>query len=325
MRLIDADAVADLVDFPMLCLEMINAFETGAAQSVQCPEKCLIQSKNSAARFLTMPVLDPGLGIFAVKIGTIFPRSPGDSLPTVHADMMIWCAQTGQPIALIDGNAMTQIKCAAVSAIITDRCTRQDVHTLAIVGSGAQAAAQIQGVGHVRQIKSLRLTGRTEKNVRRFAQKVCRDYPDWKVSIHPTVNDAIAGADIVATTTSATRPQADFSALGEGIHVNCMGGHDVEGRELPHNFLLESRLIVEDRPTAIAEAGSLHENAIDLTELFTEDASALRSTRTVFSSTGHAFLDLLTAVHLYRGSVMIGLEKSVGPQPTVSASVKLSG
>jgi ornithine cyclodeaminase len=93
---------------------------------------------------------------------------------------------------------------------------------------------------------------------------------------------------------------ARFSDLLPGVHINCMGGHTVESREVPLELLRASTLIVEDLPTAIAEAGEVHANAITLGQLVQGDSGPLRAVRTIFSSTGHAFLDVITTAHLLR-------------------------
>jgi ornithine cyclodeaminase/alanine dehydrogenase-like protein (mu-crystallin family) len=82
------------------------------------------------------------------------------------------------------------------------------------------------------------------------------------------------------------------------VHVNCMGAHTVESRELPADLLATSVVIVEDVGTAIAEAGMSHAGAIELAALTAPGTTDLAHRRTVFASTGCAYLDLITCAHL---------------------------
>jgi ornithine cyclodeaminase len=115
-----------------------------------------------------------------------------------------------------------------------------------------------------------------------------------------SLDEAARDADVIGTATASTTPLASFSALSPGVHINCMGGHTTASRELPLELLRSSTLIVEHVPTAVAEAGPVHAHAISLGELVNQDPAALRTRRTVFSSTGHAVLDLITTAHLLR-------------------------
>ncbi len=98
-----------------------------------------------------------------------------------------------------------------------------------------------------------------------------------------------------------------------------MGAHDETGRELPDIILEKACLIVEDKPTAMREAGEVHREAEDLTQMFQKDLGRLKRVQTVFSSTGHAYLDLLTAAHLLgRNPSQSHYQKLEGHQPTTT-------
>jgi ornithine cyclodeaminase/alanine dehydrogenase-like protein (mu-crystallin family) len=82
------------------------------------------------------------------------------------------------------------------------------------------------------------------------------------------------------------------------VHINCMGAHTAESRELPVALLRSSVVIVEDVRTAIAEAGESHSGAVELATLLAEMDGALAGRRTIFASTGCAYLDLITCAYL---------------------------
>lgn len=104
--------------------------------------------------------------------------------------------------------------------------------------------------------------------------------------------------DVIATATTSVLPLPIATDLPEHVHINCMGAHTTRSRELPHSLLAAATLVVEDIETAVAEAGEIHRTAIDLAALESGGHTGLDGRPTVFSSTGHASLDLITCAHL---------------------------
>jgi ornithine cyclodeaminase/alanine dehydrogenase-like protein (mu-crystallin family) len=113
-----------------------------------------------------------------------------------------------------------------------------------------------------------------------------------------SAEQASRGADILVTATTSVLPLPISARLPSHVHINCVGAHTVASRELSAELLRTSVLIVEDRRTAVAEAGPVHEAAVELDVLFTPAADGFAALRTVFSSTGCAYLDLITCAHL---------------------------
>jgi ornithine cyclodeaminase/alanine dehydrogenase-like protein (mu-crystallin family) len=201
---------------------------------------------------------------------------------------------------LLDGAALTELKCAAVSALVTDYCAVPEAKALAIVGAGVQARQQFRGVCSVRAIEEIRLHARNPAKRRELADEIRSGGHALRVIEAESLEHAIAGADVVGTATAACTPLGEFRSLSASVHINCMGGHTETSRELPAALLESSLLVVEDVPTAVAEAGTLHRRALELDQLPGLAPDVLRKQRTVFSSTGHAFLDLIATAHVLR-------------------------
>lgn len=271
------------------------------------------RESGAAAHFLSMPAVSTHVGLAISKLATIFDRPAGDARPTVTALVAAFSTRTGDLLAMLDGAALTALKCAAISALVTDRCARADARVLAIAGTGVQAWQQARAVCEVRPIEEIRVWARRADRAAAFADELGAAPPlgagrrlpgGRRVVACASLEEAVRGADIVGTATAAKTPLAPFAALDAAlaadVHVNCMGGHSLESRELPRELLTSSILIVEDEPTAVAEAGDLHAGALAVGALLHRDVAELRRRRTILSSTGHAFLDLLTAAHLLR-------------------------
>lgn len=303
------DVVARHGNLERLVRELALALTEGQHERMQVPMREVIALDEPRAAFLSMPAVSRHLGIYIAKVATIFERARGDCLPTVNAVVAAFSATTGELLAVLDGAAVTNLKCAAVSALVTDRCARKDARVLAIAGAGVQARQQAASVCAVRPIEEIRVWARSMARAASFAAELRgmvggeagrNAGRDLRVTPCESLDDAVRDADVIGTATASKTPLASFSVLSPGVHINCMGGHTTASRELPLALLRSSTLIVEHVPTAIAEAGPVHAGAISLGELVQQDPVALRTRRTVFSSTGHAFLDVITTAHLLR-------------------------
>nr|MCU0681135.1 hypothetical protein [Polyangiaceae bacterium] len=187
------------------------------------------------------------------------------------------------------------------SALVTDACAQAGARTLVVAGAGVQARQQVVSVCAVRPIEEVRVWARRTERAAAFVEEVRGALGRHvRIAAYASLDEAARGADVIGTATAAKAPIARFGDLADHVHINCMGGHTTESRELPPELLRHCTLIVEDVPTAVAEAGPLHAGALSLADLVKRDMTELRDRRTVFGSTGHAFLDLVTTAHLLR-------------------------
>jgi ornithine cyclodeaminase/alanine dehydrogenase-like protein (mu-crystallin family) len=295
------DTILERADLRELTREMDQVLRRGGHRDMIVPDREVMFQRVPEAVFVSMPAVSSEQGLYINKVASIFDRPSDSRLPCIHAYVIAFSSQTGEPIAILDGAALTNLKCAAISALITDYCAVEDAKTLAIVGAGVQARQQFLGVCSVRNISEIRLYARNRDKVRLFAEEI-RAASGGEIHVLEacSLEDAIDSADVVGTATAAAVPLGEFANLTPAVHINCMGGHTEQSRELPRSILESSLLIVEHLPTAIAEAGELHRAALELDSLARTTPAILRQRRTVFSSTGHASLDLMTTAHVLR-------------------------
>ncbi len=279
------------------------ALRDGSAAAIQVPPRVTVVPPGgpsaAAVKCISMPAVSLHHDLYINKVATI--ADAGSSGATVTAVVPMFSARDGRYLGALDGAAVTALKCAAVTALVTEHCAVPEVGTLAIIGAGTQALAQFAGVSAVREPAEIRVYSRTRRSAERFAADLrsrsaaLGRSPDVRVC--DSVEQACAGADLVSTATTSTLP-LPLGPLAEHVHVNCMGAHTTDSREVSRELLASSVVFVEDRPTAIAEAGALHAEAHELDELDRADLGDLSRRRTVFSSIGCAWLDLLTCAHL---------------------------
>lgn len=287
---------------PHFCIsELVNHIEESvvseSAKHINVPQRNMIYKDDGHSAYFSMPALSDAHQLYITKVATFKARAANDKNPSINSVVVAFDSNSGKLSAIFDGTAITNIKCAAVSAYVTKYCTEDRPHTLAILGSGVQAQQQLKGLSSVRNITKLKLWSRTQSNATQLAAMAKQNWlPNCDISVVDHPEQALHDATIIATTTSSHVPIADFSSLRPDVHINCMGAHTPESREIPHQVLKHSTLIVEDIDTACAEAGEYHNNAIEIPSL--ARLPSVQEDMTIFSSTGHALYDLLTTSYL---------------------------
>lgn len=297
LHVVTGTDVERVVEIKKLAEQLGSEYSRGLI-GMDIPSRVSVLKDDPFKAFDTMPAVSERLGLFIVKVGAVIPRpAPAKS---VHAVVIAFCTQTGRPLAVLDGESITNAKCAAVSALVTDRCTLPGPKTIAVIGAGVQAWAQIRAVAAVRPLAMIRVYSRTTGRLNQFADQIREALPDTQVVTCNSARQACEGAKIVATATTSTIPIVDADDLeGDDWHINCMGNHLPESRELSNAVLRGGALvIVEDAETALSEAGESHRGAVSMEAFMKLNPRDLRSGRTIFASTGHAFLDLVAVHHV---------------------------
>jgi ornithine cyclodeaminase/alanine dehydrogenase-like protein (mu-crystallin family) len=266
--------------------------------SIEVPQRISIIRENPFTAFDIMPAYSEKDKLFITKIGAVFPKADSNQL-SVNTTLVTFSAKTGEILAIFDGDAITKLKCAAITALVTDYCAPDEAKIMGLIGTGVQAHQQIKGVLAVRNIEKIRIYSRNQSRVQNFIEESKKIHKNIDFIICTTADEITNGAQIISTATTSFEPILTSEALNQdAIHINCIGNHIVESREIPLEVLMNSQLIVEDRQTAILEAGKVHEKAMTIEELVKSTPANLQKQRTVFSSTGHAFLDLITVSYL---------------------------
>jgi len=297
-KYISATEISKVADLKALVNEIRLAYSREIEAEV--PKRSLILRNNPFSAFLTMPAYSEQYGIFITKIGAVVPRVGKKS--SVRSLIVAYSNEAEKAAILFDGAEITNLKCAAVSALVTDICSHESAKILAIIGSGIQAKAQIRAVSCVRNLTQIRVYSREPKNVENFIRENKDCAGQAQLIPCTSVQEAIADADIISTATTSVEPLFSAEDLRtKRLHINCMGAHTPYSSELPIDTVAEAKLIVEDLETAIAEAGEINRYAITLPELVRYDVWELKENKTIFRSTGHVFLDLLTVMHVMKG------------------------
>lgn len=270
---------------------------------IDAMEKALVAfSSGEVIQPVRMRVLDPEAGgdlclmpavtdIFAVKLVGNYPRNHDRGIDSHNAVVMVFDRWTGLPRAVLDGTYITQMRTSAVSAMAARHLAAPDARVLAILGSGAQARGHYETMRRIRDFDEIRVWSRTADNARRFAD-------DIGATLCGTSEEAVRGADVVASTTAAREPIVRGEWLKPGAHVSAVGWNGLDGRELDDG-VMKNIVLVESRDAASQESGNILVSGAgihaELGEVLAGRAAVDASKTTVFISVGIATEDAFAA------------------------------
>jgi ornithine cyclodeaminase/alanine dehydrogenase-like protein (mu-crystallin family) len=253
-----------------------------------------------------------------IKIVSIFPGNHGTPYDSHQGAVLLFDTKHGQTLAVIDASSITAIRTAAASGVATRALAKPDAGDLAILGSGVQAATHLEAMAAVRTLRRVRVWSRSRDNARRFAD-VVGPRPGFTVEVVATVREAVAGADLVCTTTAAREPVLEGAWLAPGAHVNAVGACFASARELDSAAVARSRLVVDCRESAVNESGDFllakRDGAIgddhiagELGDVLLGRVAGRRTADevTLFESLGIAVEDLAAAHHIYARALETG-------------------
>jgi ornithine cyclodeaminase len=158
--------------------------------------------------------------------------------------------------ALFDNGYLTDLRTALAGAVAARHLSNPDSSTVAIIGAGIQARLQLEATLLVRPVKEARVWARDDGKAIRFAQ-VASERLDLPVTAHATVESAVAGADIVVTTTPSTRPLVTETMLAPGSHVTAVGSDAEHKQELATSLVAAAGPFVCDSISQSRRLGEL--------------------------------------------------------------------
>jgi ornithine cyclodeaminase len=307
VKVVTASELAAILDDRGLVERLREAFREGAEAPLR--HRHAVPAPGGEGTLLLMPAWQAGRSL-GVKVVTVFPGNASRGLSAVQAAYLLLDAETGAPLALMDGAMLTRRRTAAASALAADYLARRDSSTLVMVGTGSLAPHLIAAHGAVRPIREVRVWGRSPDKARALAASVAMAAGSGRADVRVTpVEDleaAVRAADVVSCATLASDPLIRGAWLRPGTHLDLVGGFTPAMREADDDAVRRSRVFV-DTPAALEEAGDVvqpiasgvlkKEDVADLFDLVrgrrpgrTDEAQI-----TLFKSVGAALEDLAAA------------------------------
>jgi ornithine cyclodeaminase len=287
--------VERLLDVDLLLERLERAFVELSAGRASVPPR--VAAFAPAGLLAAMPgYVD---GVLAAKLVALFP----DHDPSHQALIAVFDAQTGTPLAVMDGTHITAVRTGASSAVATRALARQNARVLAVLGAGVQGRSHLDAVRRVRSFDEVRVASGT------FARAAALAEETGAVAVE-SFEAAVRGADVVCCCTHASEPVLRREWLSPGTHVTSVGAA-LDGPELDAATVRAGLLCVESRVAfSPPPAGSFELQGLDPDEAV-ELGEVLAGTRpgraddeqiTVYKSMGHAVEDAAAAALVLEGA-----------------------
>jgi ornithine cyclodeaminase len=308
------------VDAALAYPALVDTLEAAFAKGAIAPPRhhhAIALDGRPEATLLLMPaweVSEPGSRFagryMGVKSVTVFPDNAALGRPAVLGTYLLLSAETGETLAVMDATRLTAWRTAAASALASRYLSRPDSGRLLMVGAGALAPFLIRAHASVRPIREVAVWNRSQPRAQALVAALAQG------GIAATLVDdlaaAVGRADIVSTATLSSEPLVQGAWLKEGTHLDCVGAFKPGMRETDDEAARRSRIFVDTRAGAFAEAGDILQplqggvigkEAVlgELSELCRGTVRGRMSAEeiTLFKSVGASIEDLAAAVAVY--------------------------
>ncbi len=236
------------------CMPVMEEALSVLARGEAClPLRSVVAPEKAAGLMGLMPAYlggeTPSLG---VKVIGVFAGNQERGIDSHQGAVLLLSPRTGEVRAVVNASALTGIRTAAVSAVATRLLAREDAGDLALIGAGVQAAYHLDAMALVRDLRRVRVVSRTGDTARRFAKEHGERF-SFPIDPVSSVEEAVQGADLVVTATTATSPVLRGAWLVPGAHVNVIGGPGAN--EVDVEAISRAALFLDDRVAAENESG----------------------------------------------------------------------
>ena len=289
---LNEDDVRAVLKYDDLIPAIRQALMDFSAGRVIQPLRTVMSVADHGGWFAVMPAVYGG--VMGAKMVTFYPGNAALGKHTHMAMIQLFRADTGEPLAVMDGRLITEMRTAAVSAVAVDCLAPKNAKVLGILGSGVQARSHMRALAQVRTFDEIRVWSRSAENAKKFADEV-----GAKVT---SAEEAVTGADVVLTLTSSPEPVLQGRWLKKDAVVCAVGAVTPTRRELDDEAM-RGAVVVESREAGMREPGDIllakAEVSAEIGELLNGAALDRRNRPVVFKSVGIAVEDIATASLVY--------------------------
>ena len=273
---------------------------------------------------LYMPAYLKGMGALACKVVTIYKDNPKtQNLPVTIGKVLLQNPESGEVICIMDGGYLTAVRTGAASGVATKYLARDDKNQVAgIFGAGVQAQMQLVAMCEVRDISKAIVYDLSDDAVNKFIDDLSKKLG---IEIIQAKNaDEVLQADILCTATSSPTPIFDGTKVKTGIHINGIGSHTPNARELDTAIIKRSKFIGDSKEACLKEAGDfiipLNDGDIDESHFYADLGEIVAGDKpgreynneiTIFKSNGLAIQDAATAKLVYDRAIEAGVGQNI--------------
>jgi alanine dehydrogenase len=320
MLVLSETQVQSLIDVDELIAALEQAHVQYSTGKAVMPVRLVVPLPQIQGRITSMPGFLSDDRALGMKVITYFQENPKRNLPAILGSILLFSSGTGKLMAVMDGSYITAIRTACASAVATKALANADTPVLGILGAGVQARSHIQALTRVRKIESINIcspSGRSGVAI----QKEFEPKTGVKIEVVRSPEEALRDADLVVTASTAKTPIVKAEFLKAGAHVNAVGSHRPDSRELDGATVARAKVVVDSREAIMAECGdillAIEERSISRDHIHAEIGEVLAGSKagrssageiTLYKSVGIAIQDVAAANLVYRKA----LEQGVG-------------
>lgn len=245
-----ADDVHDTISMPEAIEAMRTAFIALSDGSAIVPNRINLPMADKNALHLSMPAYINGGKYNTIKLVNVNFDNPHKGLPLINGVILVMDAVEGSPLALVEGNSVTALRTGAGSGLATDILAKTNSKKSVIFGTGVQAKTQIEAIRSVRDLDSIKVIGSSEEKTALFCDLFDEVVQSGKM-------DDLKKADIICTATTGKTPLFDFEDVNPGVHVNAIGAHKPDTRELGTRLIQKAKVFIDQLSSSKNEAGDI--------------------------------------------------------------------
>jgi len=301
-----------------------GAFREYGEGRCHVPVRLPVEVPELDGTLLLMPAFLGGSEILGTKLVSVYPRNPEKTLPSVIALYVLNDAQTGQPVAIMDGTYITNLRTGATSAVASKYMARKSSTVLGIFGAGAQAEFQLWALKTVFPLRKVLVYNRTPVKAEAFAREMEAKY---EISVEPASRPeaVVRDSHILVTATTSTTPVFQGRDVTPGTHINAIGAFTPQMQEVDEAVVQEAKIVVDTYQGALAEAGDLlipiQRGVISKEDIYAELSELVLGKKvgrtgdleiTLFKSVGFAIEDAATAKLAYDKALQQGVGTVIG-------------
>ncbi|GCF95313.1 ornithine cyclodeaminase [Enterococcus florum] len=296
-----------------------TAFKLFTAGKTDVPLRTQIVSEKQNGTFLFMPAYAPDLDTASLKIINIFPDNIDKGMPSAPAQVLLIDGETGVVTAVLEGATVTQFRTGAASGVAFDVLARRDAKQGALIGTGGQAATQLEAMLCARELEEVKVYDMNFERTKAFTKQMNQELSAYGATITAAASsdEAIIDADMIITVTPATSPVFDGNKVKAGATVSCVGSYQPHMQEMDPVILQRAaKLYFDSEDAVLSEAGDilipLGDGTITKDDFTGDIGEVLLGTLTgrenddeiiVFKTVGIGAQDLVTAKQIYDKAV----------------------
>ncbi|MGW8225028.1 MAG: ornithine cyclodeaminase family protein [Anaerolineales bacterium] len=260
MLILNKDDVQKALPMREMIAATKDAFAALSAGNAVVPQRIHLSIPAHQGVSLFMPAYfrNESFEALTVKTASVFANNTERDLPLIHAVVLVLEADTGRPLALLEGGSLTAIRTGAASGAATDLLARKNSKVAAIFGAGVQSRTQLEAVCTVRHIEKVFVFDPQPEVVRSFIDEMAGSEPvpeDIQSAEDP--QEAVAQADVICCATTSKSPVFQDQHLQSGVHLNGVGAYTPDMQEIPPQTVLRAYLVVDSRASVLHEAGDI--------------------------------------------------------------------